>query len=199
MLRDQALLAAGLLVERLGGPPVKPYQPEGLWEEKSGKTYQQDHGEALWRRSLYTFWRSTSPPPSMTIFDAATREVCVARRQSTSTPIQALVLENDPTFFEAARALATRALAEGGTTDDARITYAFRLLAGLRPTPAELDILRSLLESTRADFAVKPAEADRVLSVGEAPVPAGCDRIEAAALTLVCSTLQSYDPAVMLR
>ena len=110
MLRDNALCAAGLLVETIGGPPVKPYQPEGLWEEKSGLAYDRDRGAGSHRRSLYTFWKRTSPPPAMLTFDATTREFCAVKRQTTSTPLQALVLLNDPQFVEAARGLAQRLL-----------------------------------------------------------------------------------------
>lgn len=106
MIRDGALASAGILVGQFGGPPVKPYQPPGLWEEKSGLTYERDIGAGSHRRSLYSFWKRTSPPPAMLTFDATTREVCAVKRQTTATPLQALVLLNDPQFVEAARALA---------------------------------------------------------------------------------------------
>ena len=110
-IRDSALAASGLLNRTIGGPSVKPYQPAGLWEQSgTGKTYKQDTGLKLYRRSLYTFWRRTAPPPSMTAFDAVTREVCVARREATVTPLQSLLLLNDPQFVEASRALAERVL-----------------------------------------------------------------------------------------
>jgi hypothetical protein len=126
MLRDNALASSGLLVTRVGGPSVKPYQPEGLWEEKSsGWKYEVDKGDGLYRRSLYTYWKRTVPPPSMMLFDAAERNNCTARRQSTSTPLQPLVLLNDPQFVEAARKVAERALREGGATLDERIGFIF--------------------------------------------------------------------------
>ena len=106
MIRDSALSISGLLVDKIGGPSVKPYQPDGLWKEKSGRTYETDKDDGLYRRSLYTYWKRTSPPPSMMIFDAAKRDVCVAQRQLTNTPTQALVLLNDTQFVEAARFLA---------------------------------------------------------------------------------------------
>ena len=109
MIRDNALAASGLLVGTLGGPPVKPYQPAGLWEEKANIAYTRDQGEGSHRRSLYTFWKRTSPPPAMLTFDATSREVCAVKRLPTATPLQALVLLNDPQFVEAARALAQRA------------------------------------------------------------------------------------------
>lgn len=202
VLRDQALLASGLLVERRGGPPVKPYQPPGLWEEKSGKTYVQDHGEALWRRSLYTFWRSTSPPPAMMLFDGAAREVCVARRQETSTPLQALALQNDPQYVETARALAARALAEAGRGDSERLAAAWRRLAGRAPEPAELDALLDLLDAARAEFRAAPERAALLLAVGEAPLPADLDAgaaAELAALAVACSAAANAAAVVTLR
>ena len=116
MIRDNALAASGLLVGKLGGPPVKPYQPAGLWEEKANIAYIRDQGEGSHRRSLYTFWKRTSPPPAMLTFDATSREVCAVKRLPTATPLQALVLLNDPQYVEAARALAQRAVHEGGST-----------------------------------------------------------------------------------
>ena len=121
MIRDGALAASGLLVDTIGGPPVKPFQPPGLWEEKSGLTYQRDAGAGSHRRSLYTFWKRTSPPPAMLTFDATTREVCAVKRQTTATPLQALVLLNDPQYVEAAGALAQRAMKEGGPNLGERI------------------------------------------------------------------------------
>ena len=145
MLRDNALAASGLLVETIGGPPVKPYQPAGLWEEKSGLAYERDRGAGSHRRSLYTFWKRTSPPPSMLTFDATTREFCAVKRQTTATPLQALVLLNDPQYVEVARALAQRAIREGGTTLADRITFAFRTLIGRHPSPPELVTLEAAL------------------------------------------------------
>ena len=117
-IRDSALAASGLLNRTIGGPSVKPYQPAGLWEQSgTGKTYIQDQGLKLYRRSLYTFWRRTSPPPSMLTFDGVSREVCTARRDVTATPLQALVLLNDPQFVEAARVLAERLLTKFPTTN----------------------------------------------------------------------------------
>ena len=135
MIRDGALASGGLLVDTIGGPAVKPYQPPGLWEEKSGMSYQRDVGPGSHRRSLYTFWKRTAPPPSMLTFDATTREVCAVKRQTTATPLQALVLLNDPQYVEAARGLAQRALAEGGGSLGDRLTFVFRSLTGRRPGP----------------------------------------------------------------
>ncbi len=138
MLRDGALAASGLLVDTIGGPPVKPYQPAGLWEEKSGTPYQRDVGPGSHRRSLYTFWKRTSPPPAMLTFDATTREVCAVKRQTTATPLQALVLLNDPQYVEAARGLARRAFHEGGSTLADRVVFLFRATTGRRPGPREI-------------------------------------------------------------
>ena len=133
-IRDSALAASGLLNRTIGGPSVKPYQPAGLWEQAgTGKTYQQDTGDALYRRSLYTFWRRTSPPPSMVTFDAMSREVCTARRDVTATPLQSLVLLNDPQFVEAARVLAEHELKRFPDDRGARNREAFRALIGRDP------------------------------------------------------------------
>ncbi|MCZ6599075.1 MAG: DUF1553 domain-containing protein [Planctomycetota bacterium] len=194
-IRDGVLVASGLLVEQLGGPSVKPYQPAGLWHEKSGQVYQADTGDGLHRRSLYTFWKRTSPPPAMMIFDMGKREVCAARRRTTSTPLQALVLLNDPQYTEAANALAERVLREGGATVDERLTHAFRLLATRRPTAGELDVLRELLEEQRAAFAEHPDEALALLGVSAS----SADPVELAAYAVVASTLLAYDPVVTKR
>lgn len=147
MLRDQALAASGLLVSTMGGASVFPFEPPALWKEKSGKQYPTSQGDALHRRSLYTYWKRTSPPPSMMIFDAAKRDVCVAKRSSTSTPLQALVLLNDPQFVEATRALAARAASEGGESTTEHISLAFQLCTNRTPTDEELDILLTLHQS----------------------------------------------------
>ena len=149
MLRDQALCASGLLAEHVGGPSVKPWQPPGLWEDAgaSGGSYTPDAGESAHRRSLYTFRKRTAPPPDMLLFDAGSREKCLARRQPTNTPLQALVLLDDPVFFECAQALAKRVEQDAGG-DDARIAHAFQLLCARPPRPAELAALRELSSLT---------------------------------------------------
>ena len=132
MIRDQALSLGGLLVDRLGGPSVKPYQPAGLWSELSDSSYVQDHGPALYRRGLYTFWKRTVAPPSMAAFDAPGRETCIVRETRTNTPLQALDLMNDPTFVEAARAFAARIMSAGRRRPSGRLASAFR---ARRPGP----------------------------------------------------------------
>lgn len=194
MLRDQALQASGLLVKKLGGPPVKPYQPPGLWKEKSGQTYKRDKGAGLYRRSLYTIWKRTSPPPSMMILDAAKRDVCVTRRHATNTPLQVLVLLNDPQFVEAARVLAARALA----TEDP-VGLAFRTLTSRHPRERERTVLLDLLAAERARYAAEPKAAEKLLRIGDAPRAQDTDPTELAAMTVVCSTIMSYDAAVMQR
>ncbi len=141
MIRDNALAISGLLVEEIGGPPVKPYQPDGLWKEKSGQQYVRDQGQGSHRRSLYTYWKRTSPPPAMMIFDAAKRDVCIARRQTTATPLQALVLWNDPQYVEAARGLAQRTMQQVKSGLDDQLAAMFRRATSRRPDSDELDIL----------------------------------------------------------
>ena len=139
MVRDNALAVSGLLVDKIGGPSVKPYQPAGLWKELSGgDDYKQDHGEALYRRSLYTFWKRTAPPPMMMSFDAAGREACVVRELRTNTPMQSLNLMNDVTFLEAARKMAERMMRNGGSTPAERIGYGFELATAHKPGEREL-------------------------------------------------------------
>ena len=140
MIRDTALAASGLLNGEIGGPSVLPYQPKGLWEEMafgdgfSAQAYEQSHGKDLYRRGMYTFWKRTVPPASLATFDAPDREKCTARRAMTNTPLQALVLLNDPTYVEASRALAQRTIREGGKDVDSRLAYAFRLATARKPT-----------------------------------------------------------------
>jgi len=143
VVRDQALALSGLLVEKLGGPSVKPYQPPGLWEELSfgEEKYEPDYGEGLYRRSLYTYWKRTVAPPSMVTFDATDRETCTVRLPRTNTPLQALNLMNDVTFLEASRKLAERIMKNGGQTPEERIAYAFRLATARAPQPEEEKML----------------------------------------------------------
>jgi hypothetical protein len=204
MVRDNALFVSGLLVEELGGPPVKPYQPPGLWQEKSGAVYQADKGAGLWRRSLYSYWKLTSPPPSMVIFDASKRDTCVVRRQRTTSPLQALALWNDPQQVEAGRVLAQRVLAQGMTlegdaVDGERLATLFRLCTSQVATAAELEVLGELLVSARADFRAAPESVEVWLSIGEAERVGELDPVELAALAVVGNTLLGYDGTVTLR
>src|SRR5262249_38317398 len=201
MLRDQALFDGGLLVEEMGGPAVKPYQPAGLWEgvARGGPRYDQGRGEDLYRRSLYTFWKRTVPPPNMVTFDAADRSVCSVRRQSTSTPLQALVLLNDIQFVEAARFIGQRMLKEGGKTPEDQATWAFRLVTGRKPTDRELPVLVALLAEQRAIFEADPSAAKKLLGVGEKPADASLPQADLAAAAVLANVLLNHDEAVTRR
>lgn len=199
MLRDNALAISQLLVRKQGGPSVKPYQPEGIWEEKGGGwSYQPDKGEGLYRRSLYTYWKRTAPPPAMETFDAAKREVCTARRQITATPLQALVLLNDTQHVEAARVTAARLLKDHGDDAAAALTAAFRLCTSRRPSPRELAVLMKLHNAQLAAYRRAPDEAQQLAKAGESPA-AGADLPALAALTIVVSTLMNHAECVTLR
>src|SRR5262249_27306441 len=153
MLRDQALAVSGLLTEKLGGPSVKPYQPDGVWEVAMGSPhYDRSRGPDLYRRSLYTFWKRTVPHPAMITFDAAERNVCIVRRQSTSTPLQALALLNDPQIIEAARFLGQRMLKEGGVTPKEQAAWAFRMATGRSASEREANVLTRLLVEQKELF-----------------------------------------------
>jgi hypothetical protein len=195
-VRDQALAASGLLVEHVGGPSVKPYQPAALWKELAGVTYERDHGPSLYRRSLYTFWKRTVAPPEMITFDAAGRETCVVRDTRTNTPLQALTLLNDVTFVEAARVLAQRVLREGGATPEERITLAFRLATGRRPSAAELKVLVTDLAGHREEYRADPKAAARLLGVGDFPRDERLDVSELAAYTAVASLILNLDETI---
>jgi hypothetical protein len=198
MIRDSALLASGLLVDRLGGAPVKPYQPEGLWEEKSGEAYTRDTGEGSRRRSLYTFWKRTSPPPAMMTFDASNREVCVVNRQTTMTPLQVLVLLNDPQLVETAVALAKRAMRAAETTPE-RLQFIFRNLCSRTASERELILLEQIFEEQSAPFKVDAEAAKKLVTVGDQVPAEALDTTVLAALAIVAEGLQSYDEFVMKR
>lgn len=204
-IRDQALLVSGLLSESQGGQAVKPYQPAGLWEELSfgsGKTtidfYEQDHGENLYRRTLYTFWKRTVAPPQLAIFDGGGREVCRVRGDTTSTPMQALNLQNDVTFVEAARHLAQRMMREGGATDAGRITFGWRLLLGRKPSAEELEILVNAAARHREWYAHDRGEALKLLSAGESSRDNSLPLHQHAAFTVVALTLLNLDEVITL-
>ncbi len=204
MIRDNALAASGLLVRKVGGPSVKPYQPPGLWIEKGNFSaallnYKQDSDDGLYRRTLYTFIRRTSPPPSLTIFDAPDRNRCVVRRQNTNTPMQALVLLNDPQYVEAARMLAERMQREGGETLDERITHGFRLSTSRHPTVRELNLLKDLFAVEKERFSNEPADADSLLSVGEHARDPTLEAPTTAALAVVAGLMLNHDEAYTKR
>jgi len=178
---------------------VKPYQPAGLWEEKANITYRRDEGEGSHRRSLYTFWKRTSPPPAMLTFDATSREVCAVKRLPTATPLQALVLLNDPQYVEAARALAQRAVHEGGNTLADRTTFIVRSLTGRRPGERELSALTDLYREQYDEFRGGRSDASKLLAVGDAPRDPAIDPAEHAALTVLAQAVLNYDETVMKR
>ncbi len=199
MLRDNALCVSGLLVEKLGGAPVKPYQPLGLWKEKSGQVYQRDEGEGSHRRSLYTYWKRTSPPPAMMLLDAAKRDVCVARRQTTTTPLQALLLWNDPQYIEAARALAQRTMQESPNDIDRQLTAMFRRATSRAPNADEQAVLRALHTQQQAYFQQNEGNVDLFLGVGDLPRDEGLDGVALAAMTVVAEALLSFDETITKR
>lgn len=201
-IRDQALSISGLLSSAVGGPSVKPYQPADLWREVAfdvtgqvltAQVYQQDTGESLYRRSMYTFWKRTAPPPTMLIFDSPDRERCVVQRECTNTPLQALVLMNDPTFVEASRKLAERMLDEAGPSPIERIARGFQLTLSRFPSEAELQPLQKLLQEQMARFATDGEGAQGLLSVGESAASSNWMAAELAAYTIVASVLLNLD------
>jgi hypothetical protein len=191
MVRDNALAASGLLVSKIGGPSVKPYQPEGLWAVNM-TVYKQDTGQALYRRSLYTFWKRTNPPPSMNTFDAPDRSNCTVQRQQTSTPLQALVLLNDPQFVEAAKVLAERANKIYNADKD-QIVYMYRLLTGRKPSEREVTILQKLYAKEQEKFRQSPHKMKGWLSAGEYKFTEEIDAPALAAGTVVASTILNSD------
>jgi len=200
MLRDQALAASGLLVERLGGPSVKPYQPEGLWEVAMGRPqYDRGKGADLYRRSLYTFWKRTVPHPSMVTFDAADRNVCTVRRQSTSTPLQALALLNDTQIVEAARHAGQRMLREGGATCESQVAWLFRLVTGRHPTAKEEAVLTDLFREQRTLFMTDPQAAAKFLAVGQTKSDRSFNAADLAAGAVLALAIFNHDEAVMRR
>ena len=204
MIRDNALKASGLLVEEIGGPSVKPYQPEGLWEEvlmasdKLAK-YEPSKGKDLYRRSLYTFSRRFAPNPSMINFDATSREICSIRRNVTSTPLQALTLLNDPQFVEASRVLSERLQKEFPDNVKQQIEVAFRRSTGLKPNTDQLDILNGHYLKSLEQFKEAPTMTDSILSVGDWPYDKLLSKEKTAALTLVVSTIFNFDETYMKR
>jgi hypothetical protein len=197
MLRDQALFTSGLLVEKQGGPSVKPYQPAGLWNIAMGNpTYDQSHGEDLYRRSLYTFWKRTVPPPSLVTFDAADRSYCTVRRQSTSTPLQALVLLNDPQHVEAARHAAQRMLLEGGKDRQEQVAWLFRSVTSRRPTFAEVQVLLDLFSEQLELFVADESAAKHLIAIGESKADPNMNSAELAAATILAQAILNHDDAV---
>jgi hypothetical protein len=202
MIRDHVLASSGLLNRQLGGPSVKPYQPPGLWEETTGggggstATYVMDEGDKLYRRSMYTFWKRTVPPPSMMAFDAPTRDFCAVERQKTSTPLQALVLLNDPQVVEASRAMAYRALEQAGPGARERIAYLFRLATSRWPSERELQPLLDYFEIELNRFRADPQAAQRFLAAGQSPQQELAPVPETAAYALLANAIFNLDETI---
>ncbi len=203
LIRDNALAASGLLVRKVGGPSVKPYQPEGLWIEKGNFShkllrYEVDSGDDLYRRSLYTFIKRTSPHPVMTTFDVPSRDVCHVSRESTNTPLQALILLNEPLFVECARVLASEMLQKEGDTDS-QVVYGFRAVTGRSPSQDEIGILAEMYVRELETYGTEASAAKNLLAVGESKVGATVPAKRLAAMTVVASTLLNLDEAYMKR
>jgi hypothetical protein len=197
MVRDQALAASGLLVEKLGGPSVKPYQPPGLWQELAGgRGYVHDSGAGLYRRSLYTYWRRTIAPPSMILFDSPTRETCTVRETRTNTPLQALDLMNDVAYVETARKLAERMILEGGSTPEARIAFGWRLLLARPPKNRESAVLLSALGKFTQRYRNDSPAAVALLNEGDSPWNRSLDPAQLAAYSGVASLMLNLDETV---
>jgi hypothetical protein len=198
MVRDSALAASGLLARQIGGPSVKPYQPEGVWEAvamigSNTRDYRQDQGASLYRRSLYTFWKRSAPPASMDIFNAPSREVCTVRRERTNTPLQALVTLNDPQFIEAARALAQRALTSGGSSPDARLTFLAERLISRPLRPEERQVVQASLNDLLGYYQAHPGDAKELIAVGESKADPALDVPVLAAWTMLTNEMMNLD------
>lgn len=201
VIRDQALAISGLLNETIGGKSVKPYQPAGLWKPvgfggSNTSTFVQDTGDKLFRRSMYTFWKRTVPPPSMSTFDAPNRETCQVRRARTNTPLQALVLMNDVQYVEAARKFAERVMTEGGAGVDERVTFAFRSVLNRQPSATERQSLTNLYDEYLIAFKSEPESATKLLAVGESPRNEQLDPNELAAWSMVTHLLLNLSETV---
>jgi len=198
MVRDHALAASGLLVAKIGGPSVKPYQPDGVWEavampESNTRNYRADSGENLYRRSMYTLWKRAAPPASMDIFNAPTREACTVRRERTNTPLQALVTLNDPQFVEAARHLAETTLKQDGEKTESRIDFVARRLLARPLRPQEMQVVQSSLDALLKHYQANPEGAKSLLMVGQSPVDPKLNSSTLAAWTMLTNELMNLD------
>lgn len=201
VVRDSALAMSGLLIEEFGGKSVRPYQPSGIWESvafvgSTTQNYKRDDGDALYRRSLYTFWKRTAPPPSLMAFDAPSRETCVARRARTNTPLQALVLMNDMQYVEASRHLASRMLREGGDSAEKQLSFGFEICTGRMPADHELQILARVHAEQLAHYQASPAEAEKLLVIGASPRAENLDPAGHAAMTLMANLILNLDETI---
>jgi hypothetical protein len=201
VLRDQALLLSGLLVPKIGGPGVRPPQPD-LWKVvayvgSNTMSFKKDSGpDKVYRRSLYTFWKKTAPPPQMYLMDAPSREHCAVRRERTNTPLQALMLMNDPQYVEAARVLGERTLKEGGATLESRATFLFHLATARTPTAFELNVLKNAFAKFHAEYSGDPKEAAKLIQVGESPPDAALNPVEVASWTMMANLVLNLDEVI---
>ncbi len=198
MVRDNALAVSGLLVDKLGGPSARPYQPPLYWAYLNFpmREYQNDKGEGLYRRGLYTYWCRTFLHPSLKAFDAPTREECTADRPRSNTPLQALVLLNDPTYVEAARAFAERIVNEGGQSVSSRLEFAYRQALSRSPRGDESKLLEGLYQKHLDGYKADPKSAEELLHIGETPLPAGMDPAELAAWTSIARVIFNLNEVV---
>ncbi|MFM9117801.1 MAG: DUF1553 domain-containing protein, partial [Planctomycetota bacterium] len=198
MVRDYALSVSDLLVRKMGGPSVKPYQPEGVWEAvamigSNTRDYRRDTGESLYRRSLYTFWKRSAPPASLEIFNAPNRETCVVRRERTNTPLQALVTLNDPQFIEAARHVAQLTLREGGATTDERLNFVAQRLLERPWSERELPIVRKSWADLGAFYQAHGEDAKQLIAVGESKPDEKLEAADLAAWTMLVNQVLNLD------
>jgi hypothetical protein len=199
VVRDQALAISGLLVEKVGGPSVRPYMPDGVWDETSKygdlRGYKHDKNDGLYRRSLYTIWKRTAAPPTMLMFDSPSREFCTVKRSRTNTPLQALALLNEVTFVEAARVLAQRMNNQPGNDLQSKIRWGFRQVTGRYPEQQELDVLVRGCEQRVQAYSSDPEAAKKLVAWGESRA-ADVQSAELAALTLTANVLLNLDEVV---
>ncbi len=201
MIRDNALATSGLLIDKIGGPSVKPYQPDGIWfavgyTDSNTARFKRDNGEALYRRSMYTFWKRTAPPPAMSTLDAPSRETCTVRRSRTNTPLAALALMNDEQFVEASRGFAQRIMIEGGKTDEERAAFAFRVATSRMPSDAELAVLIDVYKTCLKKFEMDTERATKLISVGESKPNETLDASQLAAWTMVANMILNLDETI---
>jgi len=200
LIRDQALAVSGLLASGVGGPSVRPYMPEGVWDETNRygdlRNYKPGTGDALYRRTMYTIWKRTAAPPTMLIFDAPNREVCTPKRSRTNTPLQALALLNEVTFVEAARALAERMIAEGGDSITGRLETGYRIACARRPDAEALAILQKGLEQRLTQFTAEPESARKLIQHGSSVPDPSLPPAELAAYTVTANILLNLDRVI---
>jgi hypothetical protein len=202
MIRDHALASSGLLVDSIGGRSVYPYQPKGIWKAlatRNATEYKLGTGNDLYRRSLYTVWKRTAPPPSMLNFDAPDRYICTVSRQKTSTPLQSLVLMNDPQYLEAAKVLAEKTILEIEGNIEDKIDFIYLSLVSRSAEKEELALLKKYYQEEVEEYSADKTSASELLSIGEYEISSDVDQAETAALTMVASTVINFDEFVMKR